>query len=106
MCIYTYCISVCSDNNGFSWQRNGQILTVGSKPSTPQWSGIGDFDVVWDWQAGRWFMVTSHMRGAVSYHKGAAAESWKKWDGTDFTRDNLIDDSESFKDITGKDVHF
>ena len=49
------------------------------------WSGIGDFDVVWDWQHSRWFMLTSHMRGAVSYDKTATAASWRKWDGQDFT---------------------
>ena len=36
-------------------------------------------------------MLTSKMRGAVSYQKSAAAASWRKWDGQDFTiRENLI----------------
>ena len=30
------------------------MLTVGQKPTTPTWAGIGDFDVVWDWQQSRW----------------------------------------------------
>ena len=92
---------MCSEDLGASWTSQGQILTVGTKPETPQWAGIGDFDVVWDWQAARWFMVTSHMRGAVSYHKSGAGETWKKWDGEGFTRRNFEDESESFKDIKG-----
>ena len=47
-------------------------------------------------------MVTSHMRGAVSYHRGATGLSWKKWDGKEFTRDNLGEDSEHFNDVTGE----
>ena len=31
---------------------------------------------VWDWQKKRWFMVASHMRMAVSKHKGGAI-GWK-----------------------------
>ena len=95
-------VSVCSINFGSSWTGKGQILTVGTKPTSPAWSGIGDFDVVWDWQQERWFMVTSHLRGAVSYHKGATAQSWRKWDGEEFSRENLIEAGEAFKDITGK----
>ena len=51
--------SVCSPDLGVTWQRKGkvafenlnlfslfQILTAGTKPSAPAWSGIGDFDVV------------------------------------------------------------
>ena len=95
---------MCSNDFGSSWTSKGQILTVGTKPNVPDWSGIGDFDVVWDWQYDRWFMVTSHMRGAVSYHRGAAGQSWRKWDGEEFTRNNLEDPSESFKDITGKSL--
>ena len=49
-------------------------------------------------------MVTSHMRGAVSYYKGANGISWKKWDGTDFTRGNLESDSEVFRDTSGKNL--
>ena len=45
-------------------------------------------------------MVTSHMRGAVSYHKGSAGVSWKKWDGEAFTRTNLIEESETFTDTS------
>ena len=93
---------MCSDDFGASWTSKGQILTVGTKPTTPEWSGIGDFDVVWDWQSRRWFMVTSHMRGAVSYHRGAAGVTWKKWDGEEFTRKNLEEDSAHFKDIAGE----
>ena len=57
--------------------------------------------MVWDWQKSRWFMLTSHMRGAVSYHKTAAAASWKKWDGQDFTIDNYFEDGERFRDSNG-----
>ena len=69
--------SVCSPDLGESWERQGQILTVGTKPAQPQFAGIGDFDVVWDWQQRRWFMVTSGMRGAASYDPSAAADTWK-----------------------------
>ena len=93
---------MCSPDLGLSWTRKGQILTVGTKPSIPDWAGVGNFDVVWDWQSGRWFMVTSHMRGAVASHKGAAGVAWKKWDGREFTRENLQDESASFKDTSGK----
>ena len=58
---------------------------MGPNRTEAPWSGIGDFDVVWDWQADRWFMLTSHMRGAVSYQRTATAASWRKWDGQDFT---------------------
>ena len=41
---------VCSEDLGRSWTRHGQILTVGTRPAIPTWAGIGDFDIVWDWQ--------------------------------------------------------
>ena len=43
-------VAACSDDFGRSWRRLGQILTVGHKPSTPQFAGIGDMDVVRDWR--------------------------------------------------------
>ena len=46
--------AVCSEDLGMSWTRRGQIMTTGTKPSLPAWAGIGDFDVVWDWQHQRW----------------------------------------------------
>ena len=57
-------------------------MTDGSKPYTPTWAGIGDFDVVWDWQNSRWFMVASKMRAAISYDKSASAESWSRLNGS------------------------
>jgi len=75
---------VCSQDLGVSWSRKGQVLIGGVKPSAPAWAGIGDFDVVWDWQKDRWFMVASHLRMAVSKHKGGA-RGWKGWDGEGFT---------------------
>jgi len=75
---------VCSEDNGISWQRQGQILTAGSKPPTPEWSGIGDFDVVWDWQSSRWFLVASGLRAAVT-HDRAAGTGWQGWDGSGFS---------------------
>ena len=93
---------MCSSDLGLSWQRRDQILTVGRKPSQPEFAGIGDFDVVWDWQQRRWFMVTSGMRGAASYDPSAAAQSWKKWDGRDFTRDNFLAESEKFTDLNNQ----
>ena len=89
---------MCSSDLGQTWHRQGQILTVGSKPDQPQFAGIGDFDVVWDWQERRWFMVTSQMRGAASYEPSAAASSWRKWDGREFSRENFVADSEKFTD--------
>ena len=74
---------------------------MGHNRTEAVWSGIGDFDVVWDWQESRWFMVTSHLRGAASYHKSAAPASWKKWDGEEFTRHHLFEDSERFRDVNG-----
>ena len=95
---------VCSSDLGLSWQRQDQILTVGTKPSQPQFAGIGDFDVVWDWQQRRWFMVTSGMRGAASYDPSAAASTWKKWDGRDFTRENFLAESEKFTDVNNQSL--
>ena len=95
---------MCSSSFDFGkkWESKGQILTVGPMKNNERWSGIGDFDVVWDWQRSRWFLVASHMRGAVSYDKSAKAASWKKWDGRDFTRSNLLEESESFRDVRGR----
>ena len=61
---------------GATWIKKGQILTQGEKPQEPNWSGCGDFDSVWDWQKKRWFMVASHMRMAMSKHRGGA-RGWK-----------------------------
>ena len=48
-----YFFPACSSDYGRSWTRKGRMLTVGQKPTTPTWAGIGDFDVVWDWQQSR-----------------------------------------------------
>ena len=40
----------CSEDLGRSWTRHSQVLTVGTRPVSPAWAGIGDFDIVWDWQ--------------------------------------------------------
>ena len=58
--------------------------------------------MVWDWQQRRWFTVTSGMRGAASYDPSGAAETWKKWDGRDFTRDNFVAQSERFTDLNNE----
>ena len=87
---------------GKTWEKKGQILTKGTKPSTPSWSGVGDFDSIWDWQSKRWFIMTPwSISGAVSYDKSAIASSWKKWDGQDFLRSNFVDEFEPFKDSNG-----
>ena len=39
------------------------------------------------------------MRGAVSSDPGAAAASWRKWNGTHFSRANTGEDSERFRDV-------
>ena len=49
----TRACAVCSEDTGRSWSRRGQVLTVGGRPSPPAWAGIGDFDIVWDWQQHR-----------------------------------------------------
>ena len=92
----------CSNDMGKTWEKKGQILTRGTKPATPSWSGCGDFDSIWDWQSNRWFISTAwSISGAVSYDKSGVADSWKKWDGKDFTRSNFVDDFEPFKDTEG-----
>ena len=105
MCLICYLIPhypVCSEDLGRSWIRHGQILTVGTRPVTPAWAGIGDFDIVWDWQHERWFLLASHLRGAVSYDRSATGASWRKWDGEAFTRDNLGQDAERFRDVRNR----
>jgi len=89
----------CSRDRGKTWQRKGQVLTEGKKPSEPDWSGIGDFDVVWDWQNKRWFMVASQMRTAVSYDKGAGNGTWMGWDGAEYIINPQI--WRGLKDVTG-----
>ena len=96
----------CSNDMGATWIKKGQILTQGEKPQEPNWSGCGDFDSVWDWQQKRWFISTAYdISGAVSYDKSGVAESWKKWDGMNFTRANFIDPFEPFKDSDGNVMH-
>ena len=95
-------VVACSEDFGETFEKQGQIITVGEKPETPEWSGVGDMDVIWDWQEERWFMATAGPSGAVSYDKGADAESWKKWDGSNFTRSNWLEPMEAFKDTDGK----
>ena len=91
---------------GATWTKKGQILTQGEKPLEPTWSGCGDFDSIWDWQEKRWFISTAYdISGAVSYDKTGIAESWKKWDGMNFTRSNFIDKFEPFQDSDGKVMH-
>jgi len=75
---------VCSEDRGITWERQGQILTEGTKPPTPDWSGIGDFDVIWDWQSSRWFLLASGLRVAVTHDRGAGS-GWQGWDGSGFS---------------------
>ena len=63
--------------------------------------------------------MASKMRGAISTDPGAAPDTWRsdphqhisrimigifrrKWDGRNFTRANLVEDSARFRDIYGK----
>ena len=50
----------------------------------------------------RWFLLASHLRGAVSYNRSAARASWRKWDGAAFTRANMEDEAESFTDVRNR----
>ena len=75
---------------------------MGSKPAVPAWAGIGDFDVVWDWQQERWFLLASHMRPAASSDRTAGAGSWRKWDGAAFTRAGLGNQGEPLADTQGQ----
>ena len=50
----------------------------------------------------RWFLLASHHRGAVSYDKSAAGASWRKWDGEAFTRANMGEEGESFRDVRNR----
>ena len=50
----------------------------------------------------RWFLLASHHRGAVSYDKTAAGVSWRKWDGEAFTRANMGEEAESFRDVRNR----
>ena len=50
----------------------------------------------------RWFLLASHLRGAVSYDRSAAGASWRKWDGADFTRAALGDEAETFRDVRNR----
>ena len=90
---------------------------MGSRPSPPAWAGIGDFDIVWDWQqhrcgpgravlvmvpVSRWFLVASKLRGAVSRDRAAAADTWYKWDGAAFSRRGLGEESERFRDTSNR----
>merc|ERR1712038_2061621 len=75
---------VCNNDRGITWERQGQILTEGTKPPTPDWSGIGDFDVIWDWQSSRWFLLASGLRVAVTHDRGAGS-GWQGWDGSGFS---------------------
>ena len=90
---------------------------MGSRPSPPAWAGIGDFDIVWDWQqhrcgpgrvvlvmvpVSRWFLVASKLRGAVSRDRAAAADTWYKWDGAAFSRRGLGEEGERFRDTSNR----
>ena len=50
----------------------------------------------------RWFLLASHHRGAVSYDRSAAGASWRKWDGEAFTRANMEEEGESFRDVRNR----
>ena len=50
----------------------------------------------------RWFLLASHLRGAVSYDRSAAGASWRKWDGEAFSRDNMGEEGESFRDVRNR----
>jgi len=94
----------CSSDFGATWTSKGRIFTNGPRPDTPIWSGTGDQDVLWDWKQGRWVMFSSQgsvLGAAISYDKGGAANSWVKWDGTNFTRTGFEEHMEQLRDTDG-----
>ncbi|XP_023336347.1 uncharacterized protein LOC111707468 [Eurytemora carolleeae] len=91
----------CSKDFGVSWVERGRIITVGVKPVQPAWSGTGDQDVIWDWKNKRWYMGTS-MSAAVNYNMNGEMSGWKKWNGTAFSRNSLVEDMEPLRDFDGK----
>lgn len=86
---------VYSDDYGSTWHDPAPIIVDCPKPSTPDWTGLGDGVVIWDHINNRWVCYYQGRRQlgsnclsmAVSYDKRGASGTWKKWDGNDFTID-------------------
>jgi hypothetical protein len=81
-----------SSDNGDSWTKQGQIITNSvPKPSTPAWSGSGDFCVVYDATNSRWvcYYQNYSLYMAVSYDPDAAPGTWYKYYNGDFTEPGL-----------------
>lgn len=83
-----------SDDYGKNWKDAAPIIVDSNlKPSSPQWSGLGDGCVIWDDKNGRWICYYQGKVGrsgnmicmAVSYDREGKSGTWKKWDGKDFT---------------------
>lgn len=71
-----------SSDNGYTWRDGGQVLRhPQNKPANPQWGGVGDMDVIWDFVNSRWVCYFSDGRisMAVSYDFSAAPGTWRKW---------------------------
>ncbi|RXJ74442.1 hypothetical protein CS022_02225 [Veronia nyctiphanis] len=90
---------LCSNDWGNTWGQSEIILSDGTKPSKPEWRGIGDGAVVWDFKNNRWVAILMNkldngraaLTAAASYDKSAKPSSWKKWDGSNFGADPMND---------------
>jgi len=85
-----------SQDNGITWIKIGEILKLGP-PKDGKNEGIGNFDVVWDWQQHRWFLVAEQLTVAVSSKIDAHIDSWKWWTGTKF--DGKVGVTQCFTDL-------
>ena len=102
---------VCGENWGTRWGKSALVLSDGVKPDTPQWRGIGDGAVVWDFKNNRWLAMLMNKRedqngsaaltAAVSYDKSAKPSSWKKWDGSSFNAHAVNNRAEQLRDLNG-----
>lgn len=84
-----------SSNNGHTWTDANKILNVNYlKPSAAQWSGLGDGCVVYNEKRGQFICYYSASADgdyricmAASSDPAGAPETWKKWNGSNFTAD-------------------
>jgi hypothetical protein len=81
-----------SDDNGKTWQKDGQIITSDrEKPDEPTWGGAGDCSVVWDDANKQWvcFYQEHVLCMAVSADPDGKPGTWKKAYGFGFTEPGL-----------------
>jgi hypothetical protein len=94
-----------SSDDGKSWSL-GQPIIRGyvPRPATPAWSGAGDGVAIWDDPSSRWYLYYQENIGAgaqifvaSSTDATGAVGTWRKWDGTAFSIDALLDQSNGGK---------